>query len=188
MANSFRDAVLTNCEELIAAHGFRLRDGDESCVALDSSSVIISFAYDRVRAFELNVSIATKSKEEAGTIPFSLGEVMREFNVPRSKERSYLQSSSLEQVAIFVRDVCEALIQYCKPILDGDAAAFERVRAGRAIASKQYTLELRLAGIRKEVDEAWRTKDYSKYRALLAGLESVLSESEKKKLEFAATK
>ena len=188
MTSSFRDAVLASCKELIADRGFNLRVGDESYVALESRGAIISFSYDRNRAFETNIGIATKSMEEAGIIPYNLGEVMREFNVPRSKERSYLQSSSLERVAEFVKDAREALIQYCKPIVDGDPVAFEKVRNRRAVESKQYTLEVMLAGIREEVEEAWRTKNYSKYRGLLAGFEPVLSESEKKKLAFAATK
>lgn len=188
MTSSFRDAVLASCKELIANHEFNLRVGDESYVALESRGVIISLAYDRTRAFDLNIGITTESMEEAGIIPYNLGEVMREFNVTRSKERSYLQSSSLQRVAEFVKDACDALVQYCGPVLEGDSVAFEKVRNRRASESKQYTLEVRLAGIREEVEQAWRTKDYPKYRGLLSGFESVLSESEKKKLEFAATK
>lgn len=184
----FRDVVIAGCKKLICEYGFRLRNGGESYVEIESNNVVISFAYDRVRAFEVNVGIGLKSMEESGGIPYNLGEVMRQFNVPRSEERSYLQSSSLERIADFVNEACEALIEHCKPILVGDQVAFESVRSKRAGESKRYTLEIGLDSIRKEADEAWRAKDYAKYRGLLTGFESVLTESEKKKLEFSIAK
>ena len=186
LAMDFCDAIVSGCKVLLNEHGFKVRSQNESCVELESDRVVISFAYDRRRAHELNVSIELRSTEESGTVAYNLGEVMREFEVPRAKERSYLQSSSLERVSEFVSEACEVLGQNCKPILDGCYAAFESVKLRRSVECKRYALEMRLRDIRKEADEAWSTKDYAKYNRLLTGFESILSDSEKKKLEFAA--
>lgn len=184
MAN-FGEAIIQGCKVLLNEHAFTVYSQNESLVEIKSERVVISFSYDRRRAHELNVYVELRSTEGTSAMQYTLGEVMREFNVPRAKERSYLQSSSLETISEFVSDACKVLIQNCKPILDGCVAAFESVKSRSSVESKQYTLEMGLRGMRKEVDEAWSTKDYAKYRSLLKGYESVLSEVEKKKLEFA---
>ena len=54
---SFRDVVISECSELINEFGFLPLNGSESYVAIESNNVVISFAYDRARAFEVNVGI-----------------------------------------------------------------------------------------------------------------------------------
>jgi hypothetical protein len=183
--NTFQDAVVDSCDALMQEYDFAVCTAGDSHVSLASELVSIAFHYDRARAYELSIAISRKSFEVRGVIPFSLGEVLREFNVPKANSSSYIQSPSIDSIAQFIREVCELLMAFCAPVLKGEPRAFENLRARRAAESQHYTVSVRLAGIRKDVDEAWRAQDYTKYRNLLTGLESVLSEVEKKKLGFA---
>lgn len=166
--------------------GYQVVEADECSVRLDSENATIIVRYDCRRSFEVGVNL---SELEDGRvkrrIPFSLGEVFREFSVPNSDEIDFLQTSDLSQVRQFLLTAAKNLERYCQRILDGDRDAFSAVSKRRSREAAAYTQEVQIQGVREKADAAWREKRYQEFVDLLEPFEEGLSVVERKKLDYA---
>lgn len=182
----FVKMVEQSFERILRQYGFTVADGTDASAILVTDRIFVSVIYDKARAFEVLVNLGRFSDATTSKVPFNLGEVFREFAVPNSSQRSYLQSASISRVAEFLESVSIALAEHCDQILRGEEDAFNRVEIRRTIEAREYTLRVQLEGIRKDADLAWQQKNYNAYASLLSGLEPVLTDGDKKKLAFAA--
>lgn len=185
----FRTDVLNALAPIIREYGYRVAESDDGYVRLDSDNASIQVVYDRRRSFEVAV---TFSEQENGNllrrIPFNLGEVYREFEVPESSKRCYFQSADVANVRAFLADTCGLLLDHCRPILAGDRDAFEAVNERRSREAESYTRQVQMAAVRKQADDAWRNKRFEEFVNLLGTFRDALSDAEKKKLDYALKK
>jgi hypothetical protein len=66
-----------------------------------------------------------------------------------------------------------------------DPGLFERLRKDRESWVRDYAQKVNLTQKRRELEEAWRAKDYVRVVTLLRPLRDALTPSELKKLEYA---
>ncbi len=182
---TYSDAVVFGCQPLLQDGRFNVVERAESQVRLESELVTITFDYLPARGYELVIGFTFRRADIPDIIPFNLGEVLREYNAGEPHSLTLIQTRSLDEIGLAVRQVCEVLVSKCAAVLNGELTAFESLRARRTIESANYTMRVRLSSIQQQADEAWHAKDYARYSNLLSGLESVLSESERRKLDYA---
>lgn len=185
-AKFLSDAVESAFAGLIAKYGFVVRDSDDTTVVLDSSSVRIDITYDWRNSFEVDVGISElRNGVPSPSIPFNLGEVFRELQVPNADRVGFLQSSKEADVVTFLNKTAERLATYCDSCIVGDAKQFEAIARRRSHEAMEYTRKVQLASVRERADQAWRNKRYREFVVLMEGFASWLSDADKKKLEYA---
>jgi hypothetical protein len=67
----------------------------------------------------------------------------------------------------------------------GDQASFEEMKARRDNAIEDWHQEEKVNSIRNDAQVAWESKDYRAVLRLLESIETMLTDTEKKKLEYA---
>jgi len=184
-----RSHVLDTMRPIIREYGYRLFESDDRYVRLDSDTTSIQVAYDRRGSFDINVSF---SEQENGVLlrrfPFDLGEVYRGFGVPDASNRCFLQSKDLSKVSAFVKATCDLLLEHCHPILRGDREAFAAVNDRRTREAATYTRQIRVEAVREKAEKAWRNEEYKEFVNLLGEFRDMLSDAERKKLDYASRK
>lgn len=186
MRLTFESIVREAFASVIERYGFRVVNADDSHVRMDSENSTIIAQYDCRRSFEVGVNFSELVDGDVKRrIPFSLGEVFREFSVPNAGEIDFLQSSDLSRVREFLSTAAEYLERYSQRILLGDGDAYSAVNERRSREALAYTQQVQLEGVRAKADTAWREKRYQEFVDLLKPLEAGLSIAERKKLEYA---
>lgn len=171
---------------IIERYGYEVVEATDCNVRLDAACASVIVRYDCRRSFEVGIDF---SELESGVmkrrIPFSIGEVFREFSVPNAKKLDFMQSSDLSLVRKFLATAAENLDRYCSSILRGDSAAFASVNNRRSRESLAYTQQVQIQAIRKRADSAWREKRYQEFAELLGQFYTSLSKAEQKKVDYA---
>lgn len=179
-------AVASAFAAVIAKYGFVVRNWDDATVVLDSPSARINITYDWRNSFEVDVGISElRDGVQSPSIPFSLGEVFRELQVPNADRVSFFQSSKEADVVTFLNETAQRLASHCDSCLAGDAKQFEAIASRRSREANAYTRKVQLASVRERADCAWREKRYREFVLLMEGFASWLPDSDKKKLEYA---
>lgn len=183
---TFESLVRNAFASIIQCYGYRVVDANDSSVRMDSVDSTIIVQYDRRRSFEVGVDFSElENGQPKRRIPFSLGEVFREFSVPNAANLDFLQSSDLSSVQKFLATAAENLDKYCGSILNGDPAAFASVNERRSREALAYTQQVRIQSVRTKADSAWREKRYQEFVDLLGEFKSVLPIADQKKLDYA---
>lgn len=180
------DTVRTAFSKVIEDFGFVVVESDDSSVKLDSSVVSIEITYDWRNSYEVGIGLCElRNGIRTQAIPFNLGEVFRELQVPDSDRSSFIQSSKENEVVAFLNNAAEKLVSYCPLCLAGDSGMFAAIAKRRGVESIEYTRKVQLASVRDRADKAWQQKRYRDFVGLMEGFASWLPESDKKKLEYA---
>lgn len=181
-----RNTVDTAFARIMTRFGFAVSNSDDTSVVLDSSTVRINVTYDWRDSYEVDVALSQlQNGIPSPSIPFNLGEVFRELQVPNADNVSFLQSSKEADVVAFLRETAERLATYCHSCLGGDATQFEAIAKRRSREALEYTRKVQLASIRERADDAWRNKRYGDFIGLMEGFANWLPDVDKKKLEYA---
>lgn len=186
---SFEAVILDVFAPIMSKYGFVVVESDDNYVRLDSQNSSIQLYYDRCRSFEVGVGFSELvNGDNLRRIPFNLGEVFRECDVPDADVISFFQSSDILQVRSYLVSVVDRLKNYCEPILTGDHSIFEKVNHRRLVESAAYTRQIQLQSVRDESDRAWRDKKYQEFVDLLSEFKDLLPQSDQSKLEYAEKK
>jgi hypothetical protein len=90
-----------------------------------------------------------------------------------------LVRAGLDQLASVVRDDCA-------PLLAGDPQVWQRVEEFVRQQNEAYTLEARFYAVRQRANRAWEAKDYVTALAQYREMKEVLTEAEKRRVEYLA--
>lgn len=183
---TFESLVRDAFASILRRYGYRVVEADDNNVRLDSVDSTIIVRYDRRRSFEVGVNFSElENGQPKRRIPFSLGEVFRDFSVPNATKIDFLQSSDLNSVRKFLVTAAENLENYCASILRGEHAAFSSVNERRSREALAYTQQVQIQSLRPKADIAWREKRYQEFVDLLGEFKSDLPIADQKKLEYA---
>jgi hypothetical protein len=171
---------------LITNYDFSVVESNDGYVRLDSPFVSIDVTYDFRNSFEVGIEFyELRDGVRYPTIPFNIGEVLREHSVPNAHNASFFQSSKEDDVLVFIRETAARLVHHCEPCLRGEPKTFAALAQRRSIEASEYTRKMQIESARVRAEEAWRKKNYQGFIAVYQGLADSLPESDKKKLEYA---
>lgn len=186
ITSDFPNLVQKDFSFLVADYRFRCVKATNYAVRFESDEVFVVVHYDAGRSYELDVEIGELNILYNGQErPFNLGEVLRLEGVAEKERYTLFQASTLPALSNCVAKLSSLLSVYAVELLQHDKFAFKRLSDLREKECDQYELEAKLAHIRREVQIAWRNKDYAKVAKLYKPVESAISDAEKKKLAFA---
>ena len=185
-SRTFREIVLELFAPIVSKYEYNLVESNESYVQFASNKTSIQLNYDERRSFEVDLGFSEYVNGECvRKIPFNLGEVFRECNVPAADTNSHFQSSDILKVYEFLTAVAEKLSEYCSCVLSGDPICFDALSKRRSTESVAYTRTVQLDSVRGKAMRAWENKKYQEFFSLFIDFKDVLSEPERRKLEYA---
>lgn len=171
---------------LVSDYLFRCVKGSDREVRFESNEIFVVVHYDIGRSYELGVEIGELNvlynEQER---PFNLGEVLRLEGVEKKENYDTFQANTLPAISNCIAKLALLLSTYAIGLLQYNKFAFRRLSDFREKESDQYELKTKLAHIRREVQIAWKSKDYAKVARLYKPVESTISNAERKKLHFA---
>jgi len=186
MASDFPNLVQKEFSFLVTDYRFRCINATNYAVRFESDEVFVVVHYDADRSYELDVEIGELNILYNGQErPFNLGEVLRLEGVAEKEKYTLFQASTLPALSNCVAKLSSLLSAYAVELLQHNKFTFKRLSDLRKKECDQYELEVNLAHIRREVQIAWKNKDYAKVVKLYKPVESAISDAEKKKLAFA---
>lgn len=186
IASDFANLVQKEFLFLVSDYRFRCIEATHYVVRFESDEVFVAVHYDADRSYELDVEIGELNVLYGGQErPFNLGEVLRLVGVAEKERYMLFQASTPSALAKCLAKLSSLLSAYAIELLQHNKLAFKRLSDLRERECDQYVLETKLARIRREVQIAWKNKDYAKVAELYKPVENAISDAEKKKLAFA---
>lgn len=182
-------------EAVIAAFSFLVDDFCFSCVSqyvtyvrYESDSVFLNVYHGR-SSFELNVEIGERvNKRDMSENPFTIGEILKLVNPGEAKEYRPYQASKAESVKKCVDELAHLVKTYANMALCGDHAFFQEVSGIRRQSSDELLRMWELNRVRREVETAWRDKNFRRVVEIYEPVEKDLTPAEVRKLEYAKKK
>jgi hypothetical protein len=183
---TFVTMVMTEMNALIKRYGFTIMEPGDCQVVMEANGIMMIVYYDWRRSRECGIELCQLvNGKRAQDIPFSLGEVFSECAVPDAQRKSFCQTSDQFYLRSFLRIASECLVAYCAKLLVNDSAAFTQLGQRRSQEAASYTAKIQLAAVRIRAEEVWREKKYREYVDTLGKFRRWLSDSERKKLDYA---
>jgi hypothetical protein len=171
---------------LVSEYGFRSVRTEATFVRFESEAVFVNVYHGRA-SYELGVEIGQPQKVTG--LPAERRFTLYEFVVLNNAEKvsgyTYYQVSRPELMGEFVNRLADLTKRYCGLALMGGPEIFEKVAQVRSRLSAQLMKEMALEGVRPQVDEAWRAKNFKRVIDLYESIEPHLTEAERKKLTYA---
>lgn len=164
--------------------GFDLVQHDSARLQYETDQSVVAVEWD-VRSGEMDVSIGLQPKNGEQKEMFSLTDIldMQSVNVPERKMPFQVADES--RLGPFVKKLAEDTRIHAQPALSGDRMFFRRLEVFRGVQAQAYMHAMQLRHVRSEAEKAWHKREFDKLISLYASIEKELSESEKRKLNYA---
>src|SRR5690242_2807854 len=184
----FSEAVRLAFRFLIEDFFFSLIKEDVTYVRYESQTVFVNVYHGRA-SYELNVEIGERViGERRPENPFTIGEILQVINPQQYADYRPYQATTSESVEKFVYELAHLVRKYAKPALLGEQEFFQQVHERRHQNSNKLLLTWELNRVRRDVEIAWREKNYRRVVEIYNPLKEHLTPAEAKKLEYAKKK
>lgn len=186
MISDFPNLVQKEFSFLVSDYHFRCVEATSHKVRFESDEVFVVVHYDADRSYELDVELGELNVFYSGQErPFNMGEILRLEGAAKKETYKIFQASTLSALSSCIAKLSSLLSAYAVELLQHNKFAFKRLSNLREKECGQLELQARLSHIRKDVQSAWKKKDYAKVAKLYRSVESAITDAEKKKLAFA---
>jgi len=183
----FEEAVINNFNFLVQQYGFRLsqieQTGYVKAIRYESPFVYVSLIYGPP-AYEPEMAFGRIGIDDMpgnqGFHPGDLALLRSSFGWKWGGVNP--KNSVLVEI---VSGHAQVLRECGSACLLGDQASFEEMKVRRDSAIEAWHQEEKVSSIRKDAQVAWESKDYRAVISLFESFESMLTDTEKKKLEYA---
>ncbi|MCY7346508.1 MAG: phosphoribosylanthranilate isomerase [Pyrinomonadaceae bacterium] len=183
--NRFVDFVRKDFHFLETEYDFKLTEAktnySNSSVRYESKKVFVGIYYCPAR-YECDAAIGIISDD---TQNYSIGELLSlEADFDLSPNYTF---EKLTQAEITEKDIswfASVLHKHGGKYLNGDTAAFEKLKETSEIKSEEYTQEIINKQQRQKAEKAWKRKDYGVVVEIYKSMKEFLSQAERKKLEY----
>jgi hypothetical protein len=168
---------------LVSEYGFTIASEAKDLLEYETQDVIVHVGFYGY-AFELYINIGHKKITYDGNIiTFSINEILGYKNSP--EQDCPFQAASPEKLEILIKEIASLYKKYAQDFLLGQKDEFNNLLANRNQKTKDYALIKQLKLMREKADKAWRNKSFPEIIKLFSEFEEHLTESERKKLEYA---
>ncbi len=181
----FEKKAKTYFRFLIDDYHFRLskveQTGFVKIIRFESKGIFVNLYYGPP-AYEVEIGFGRIGIDDAPDgHSFALGDLVLLDTCSGWKE-SFQDEDRLTGQIMF----CSHVIRKCgSACLRGEQAVFEKMNAQRDAALLKWQQEVRMTQMRRELDTAWKQKNYGRVIMLLSASEEMLTKAERKKLEYA---
>lgn len=165
---------------LIREEGFNLVTEDVTFIRYESHLVFINFYHGR-SSYELGVEMGLLVEEDtvfrlptiiAALAPDYTGQVVFQAGEPKIVEECLLKISAL-------------IKKYCVSLLNGDKTEWTKVSIQQQLNSQKLHEEYTINPVKEDAERAWKEKRYKDVVKLYSSVEHYLTNTEKKRLEYA---
>lgn len=181
----FNQVVEREFRFLIDDYKYRLVKSESTFVRYESKSYFMNIYHGRI-SYEIGVEIGDHLVgwwdyiSPSGILNYVMG--------PDHGITTYFQASTREAVENCVVKLAGTIRKYCMDVASGDQKAIDAIIEAQGKRNEEYTRQVVQEPVRREAEQAWRDKDYSKVVSLYGSIKEDLSEIEMKKLEYAQKK
>ncbi len=179
----FSSAARRQFDPVAQQFGLVCMASDEQGLRYENDNVFLDVNFDNGRSYELGVEIRKRHTQYPGP-PFSLAEILRLRSVQDAAFVSGLMISNESRLPDILSRLARLTRDHAADFLMGNDFSFAQVEKLRNQESAEYELASQLRYARATVDMAWPARDYEAVVKALEPLESHLSPSEKKRLEY----
>jgi len=179
--SGFADAVAASFHFLTDRFGFKIVRRAPTFVRYESSHIFVNIYHGR-SSYEIGLEVGLRGdplQEEK----FTLGDILEAVAAPQ--RYSFLQASTQDRVAKYVRRLADLALAHGEPVFGGDKEVFAKLRSAQGRQSQDYLLGIRLARARKAALAASQRQDYAAVIRILKPLRDHLTASEAKRLQYA---
>lgn len=183
----FEEAVMNNFNFLVQQFGFRLdkieQTGFVKIIRYESPLVYVNLIYGPP-AYEPEMAFGRIGIDDAqGSQGFHPGDLVLLRSSFGWKWGAVNPKNSV--LVEIVSGHAQVLRECGSACLLGDQASFEEIKVRRDSAIEAWHQEEKANSVRNDVLVAWEGKDYDAVGRLLESIETMLTDTEKKKLEYA---
>lgn len=184
----FPKAVRLAFKFLVEDFFFSLIKEDVTYVRYESKTVFVNVYHGRA-SYELNVEIGERVIDDPRREnPFTIGEILQLVNPQQYQVYRPYQATTSESVKKFLYELAHLVREYARPALLGDEEFFQQVHETRHQNSNKLLLSWELNRIRRDVEIAWREKNFKRVVEIYNPVKEHLTPAEMKKLEYARKK
>ena len=184
----FPEAVALEFDFLVKEYSFSCVKREETYVRYESSVVFVNVYLGR-SSFELNVEIGERViGKDLPESRFTIGEILYLANPQVAENYHSYQVTTSQSVKTFVGELARIVKLHAIPALLGDHEFFQRVAEIQLQRSNDLLRTWELNRVRREVETAWREKDFKRVIEIYDPVKDQLTPAEEKKLQYAKKK
>ncbi len=158
--------------------GFDVRSFDKASVVLGRNDIEVTINHDRL-SYEIGVEISHRLGS------YSIGEIIYAAD-PQAGD-AYRDFAATDEAAVGVglEAAADNVRRFGRGVIDDDSQALSRLAFLRRQRTNDFAREVKAAQVRPKAEEAFRRRQYSDVIALYESIASLLTPSERKRLEIA---
>jgi len=177
----FPENVEDNFSFLEKEYGFVIKNREQTFVRYESNTVFINIYHGKVSTeLVLEIGLINSGKEHG----YDLGSLISIANTEEGKNFQFPMTSDLEGIKKGIAELADLLKIYGKKALRADPTTFKELQKDM----DRYWAEMNASNIRPQASAAFQKKDYKNAVKLYLTMETCLSASERKKLQYARKK
>lgn len=164
--------------------GMHYVSGSEWQLRYENDAAFLSIHFDNHRSYEIGVEtgqLATQRPER----PFNLSEVLRLRGVSSESDIDGFQVKNQTELDTALMRLARLTSTFASDFLRGNPRAFCELGKLRDLECQEYAKARDLRVARITAEQAWAESNYAKFIEICAPRISQLTNSEKKKLEYA---
>jgi hypothetical protein len=164
--------------------GFRIERKEVTLVRFCSEVVAVTVYHGRA-SYEIGIEFERISApgEKYGLLEALLF-AQRAGRLKEVPQGSF-QTSTREGVETLVEKMASLVEAYAVSLLNGVSSTYEELRVHRIQGAAAYTKEVHNQAVRRQLDDAWQSKDFEAVARLYEQMQGPLSPSEFMRLEYA---
>jgi hypothetical protein len=163
----------------LSRYGFTLEVSSPTLVQYRRGNIVANIYHGR-KSFELGFEVEHTGKK------YSISELMRDVNPEQAKKYRNFTATTHQGLMNGLSHLAGVVKKYGRKLLSGnDDMLFDRLENQRKIWARDYALEVLEKQILPRAHAAFTNKDYATVVTLLSKIETRITGSDRKKLDFA---
>lgn len=150
-------------------------------VTYEKRDFVICVHYDACRSFEIGVTLGWKSSDEPR---FDLGEALRSCGAPETFASAF-QCSNPENLQPLLLKLADNMKKHCSSILRLEDEALSKLLNQRDLECSDFNTARELRYAMEDAETAWKNQDFAQVVDVLSPLESLLTDTDRKRLSIA---
>jgi hypothetical protein len=180
----FKEAVLENFA-FLQVKGFKALLAEDTLVHFESATVLVNVYHGR-GSFEIGVQIGRLDRSLKYGLDYIVRRAGKEvWNSEGFGQSTMFQVSDREGVCSIVPKVARLVQKYGEPFLEGDPNFYNELERADKHESMKFQRDQALQKVHKEARAAWMARDYARVAELFQPVRDDLTETDRKKLEYA---
>lgn len=158
--------------------GFEVVRKEGTFLRFESPTVFVNVYHGRF-SYQVGLELG---RVESGEM-YSLHELLAAI-APGEVKRARCQTTDSRVLDRCLSAIAEIVDRECRPLLAGDASAFDSLRAAIAPARTAVTLKAQFGALLDRADRAWEAKDFREALDLYRKAEPALDQARRRRLQY----